>query len=77
MEAPLQAVKREREGKNEARGCAPGRIPAVVYGAQKAGERVAPVPSIRSRCRASCTRVGREHADHALKVDGEATRACW
>jgi large subunit ribosomal protein L25 len=39
MEATLEAVKRETRGKNEARRLrAAGRIPAVVYGAQKTGE---------------------------------------
>ncbi len=39
MEATLDAVKRETRGKNEARRLrAAGRIPAVVYGAQKEGE---------------------------------------
>ena len=36
MEAVLDAVKRETRGKNEARRLrASGRIPAVVYGAEK------------------------------------------
>lgn len=39
MEATLEAVKRDTRGKNEARRLrASGKIPAVVYGAQKAGE---------------------------------------
>lgn len=39
MDAILEAVKRDTRGKNEARRLrAAGRIPAVVYGAQKAGE---------------------------------------
>jgi len=39
MDAILDAVKRDTRGKNEARRLrAAGRIPAVVYGAQKAGE---------------------------------------
>jgi large subunit ribosomal protein L25 len=39
MEATLEAVKRETRGKNEARRLrAAGRIPAVIYGAQKEGE---------------------------------------
>jgi large subunit ribosomal protein L25 len=39
MEATLEAVKRETRGKNEARRLrASGRIPAVIYGAQKEGE---------------------------------------
>ncbi len=39
MEATLEASKREGRGKNEARRLrAAGRIPAVVYGARKAGE---------------------------------------
>jgi len=43
MEAVLDAVKRSTRGKNEARRLrVSGQIPAVVYGAQKAGE--APTP---------------------------------
>jgi large subunit ribosomal protein L25 len=43
MEAVLDAVKRNTKGKNEARRLrAAGKIPAVVYGAQKAGD--APEP---------------------------------
>jgi large subunit ribosomal protein L25 len=39
MDATLEAIKRETRGKNEARRLrAAGRIPAVVYGAQKEGE---------------------------------------
>src|SRR5690349_12777715 len=39
MEAILDAVKRTTKGKNEARRLrASGRIPAVLYGAQKAGD---------------------------------------
>ena len=39
MEATLEAVKRDSRGKNEARRLrASGRIPAVIYGAQKEGE---------------------------------------
>lgn len=45
MEAILEAVKRTTIGKNEARRLrAAGRIPAVLYGAQKAGEQPAPEP---------------------------------
>ena len=44
MEATLEAVKRTGRGKNEARRLrAAGKVPAVVYGAQKAGDDVAPV----------------------------------
>jgi large subunit ribosomal protein L25 len=44
MEATLEAVKRTGRGKNEARRLrADGKVPAVVYGAQKAGDAVAPV----------------------------------
>lgn len=44
MEATLEAVKRSGKGKNEARRLrASGQLPAVVYGAQKAGDAVAPV----------------------------------
>ena len=44
MEATLEAVKRAGRGKNEARRLrAAGKVPAVVYGAQKAGDAVAPV----------------------------------
>jgi large subunit ribosomal protein L25 len=43
MEAILEAVKRTTTGKNEARRTRmAGRIPAVVYGAQKAGDKTAP-----------------------------------
>jgi large subunit ribosomal protein L25 len=45
MEATLEAVKRETRGKNEARRLrAAGKIPAVVYGAQKEGEAGANLP---------------------------------
>ena len=45
MEATLDAVKRASRGKNEARRLrAAGQIPAVVYGAQKAGDAVNTVP---------------------------------
>jgi len=45
MDATLEAVKRTGKGKNEARRLrASGKVPAVVYGAQKAGDKVAPVP---------------------------------
>ncbi len=44
MEAILEAVKRSGKGKNEARRLrAAGQVPAVVYGAQKAGDAIAPV----------------------------------
>lgn len=44
MEAVLEAVKRSGKGKNEARRLrAAGQLPAVVYGAQKAGDTIAPV----------------------------------
>ena len=43
MESVLDAVKRTTKGKNEARRLrAAGRIPAVVYGAQKAGDKPSP-----------------------------------
>ncbi|MGE0863802.1 MAG: 50S ribosomal protein L25 [Vicinamibacterales bacterium] len=43
MEAVLDAVKRNTRGKNEARRLrVAGQIPAVVYGAQKAGDAPAP-----------------------------------
>jgi large subunit ribosomal protein L25 len=45
MDATLDAVKRNTKGKNEARRLrAAGRIPAVLYGAQKAGDAPAPEP---------------------------------
>lgn len=45
MEAILEAVKRSTRGKNEARRLrAGGRIPAVVYGAQKQGDAPEPEP---------------------------------
>jgi large subunit ribosomal protein L25 len=44
MEAILAAVTRTGKGKNEARRLrASGQVPAVVYGAQKAGDAIAPV----------------------------------
>jgi large subunit ribosomal protein L25 len=43
MEAVLDAIKRSTKGKNEARRLrAAGRLPAVVYGAQKIGDAPAP-----------------------------------
>ncbi len=43
MDAVLEAVKRTTKGKNEARRLrAAGQIPAVVYGAQKAGDQPSP-----------------------------------
>jgi large subunit ribosomal protein L25 len=43
MDAVLDAVKRNTKGKNEARRLrAAGRIPATLYGAQKAGDQPAP-----------------------------------
>ncbi len=43
MEAVLDAIKRNTKGKNEARRLrAAGKIPAVLYGAQKAGDPPAP-----------------------------------
>lgn len=43
MEVVLEAVKRSGKGKNEARRLrAAGQLPAVVYGAQKAGDDIAP-----------------------------------
>ena len=45
MEATLDAVKRSSRGKNEARRLrVAGKIPAVVYGAQKAGDAVNTIP---------------------------------
>jgi large subunit ribosomal protein L25 len=44
MDATLEAVRRTGKGKNEARRLrAGGKVPAVIYGAQKAGDAVAPV----------------------------------
>jgi len=44
MEAILEAVTRSTKGKNEARRLrVSGHIPAVVYGAQKAGDQPAPI----------------------------------
>jgi large subunit ribosomal protein L25 len=43
MEAVLDAVKRSTKGKNESRRLrAAGRLPAIVYGAQKIGDQPAP-----------------------------------
>lgn len=45
MEAILEAVKRTTKGKNEARRLrVAGKIPAVLYGAQKAGDAPSPEP---------------------------------
>jgi large subunit ribosomal protein L25 len=45
MEATLEAIKRDSRGKNEARRLrAAGKIPAVVYGAQKEGDTGKNVP---------------------------------
>jgi large subunit ribosomal protein L25 len=45
MDATLDAVKRDTRGKNEARRLrAAGRIPAVLYGAQKAGDAIHAIP---------------------------------
>jgi large subunit ribosomal protein L25 len=45
MEATLEAIKRDTRGKNEARRLrAAGKIPAVVYGAQKEGDKGSNVP---------------------------------
>jgi large subunit ribosomal protein L25 len=45
MDAVLDAVKRNTKGKNEARRLrAAGKIPAVLYGAQKAGDKPAAEP---------------------------------
>ena len=45
MDATLDAVKRETRGKNEARRLrAAGQIPAVLYGAQKAGDAINVIP---------------------------------
>lgn len=44
MEATLEAVNRTSKGKNEARRLrAAGQVPAVIYGAQKQGDAIAPV----------------------------------
>lgn len=44
MEATLEAVERTSKGKNEARRLrASGHVPAVIYGAQKQGDAIAPV----------------------------------
>ena len=45
MEAILEAIRRSTSGKNEARRLrVAGQIPAVVYGAQKAGDQPGPLP---------------------------------
>src|SRR5918996_1093846 len=45
MEATLEAIKRETRGKNEARRLrVSGKIPAVIYGAQKDGEKGSNLP---------------------------------
>src|SRR3712207_5345206 len=74
MEATLEAVKRESRGKNEARGLrAAGKIPAVVYGAQKEGEQGHNVPvSVDPK---PLLRILHSHSGVntliTLKVDGE------
>ena len=48
MEAVLEAVKRTTTGKNENnRTRAAGHLPAIVYGAQKAGDAIAPIAVTR------------------------------
>ena len=55
MDATLQAEKREARGKNEARRLrANGRIPAVVYGAEK-GKAVEIAVDPKIAARGSCT----------------------
>ena len=69
MEAVLDAVKRNTKGKNEARRLrAAGKIPAVVYGAQKAGDAPAPESGLgRSEAVPAHPAFGLrlQHPDHA------------
>jgi large subunit ribosomal protein L25 len=77
MEATLEAVIRSGRGKNEARRLrAEGKVPAVVYGAQKAGDQVAPVavavsPKEMMRIRHSSSGV---NTLITLNVPGESTQ---
>jgi large subunit ribosomal protein L25 len=74
MEATLEAVKRDTRGKNEARRLrAAGKIPAVVYGAQKEGDQGTNVPvSVDPK---PLLRILHSHSGVntliTLKVDGE------
>jgi large subunit ribosomal protein L25 len=74
MEATLEAVKRETRGKNEARRLrVSGKIPAVIYGAQKEGEPGKNVPvSVDPK---PLLRILHSHSGVntliTLKVDGE------
>jgi large subunit ribosomal protein L25 len=73
MDATLQAEKRESRGKNEARRLrASGRIPAVVYGADKGNAtEIAVDPKILSRILHSESGV---NTLIGLQLDGAATR---
>jgi large subunit ribosomal protein L25 len=73
MDATLQAEKRETRGKNEARRLrASGRIPAVVYGADKGNAtEIAVDPKILSRILHSESGV---NTLIGLQLDGTATR---
>jgi large subunit ribosomal protein L25 len=77
MEATLEAVKRSGKGKNEARRLrASGKVPAVVYGAQKPGDAIAPVqvavsPKEMMRILHSASGV---NTLITLNVDGDSTQ---
>lgn len=77
MEAILEAVKRSTKGKNEARRLrASGKVPAVVYGAQKPGDAIAPVqvavsPKEMMRILHSASGV---NTLITLNVDGDSTQ---
>ena len=77
MEATLAAVNRTGKGKNEARRLrASGQVPAVVYGAQKAGDAIAPVqiavsPKEMMRILHSASGV---NTLITLNVDGDSTQ---
>jgi large subunit ribosomal protein L25 len=75
MEAILEGLKREGFGKNEARRLrARGRIPAVLYGGQKAGEAATPIavdPKTLMRILHSESGV---NTLISLSVDGTSTR---
>jgi large subunit ribosomal protein L25 len=75
MEATLDGLKRDGFGKNEARRVrARGRIPAVLYGGQKAGENAAPIsvdPKVLMRILHSESGL---NTLISLRVDGSSTR---
>ena len=74
MDATLKAEKRDGRGKNEARRLrASGRIPAVVYGAEK-GKAVEIAVDPEDAAADPPLGVGRQHADRLAGCDGGDTR---